>query len=83
LGRTEVGGVVVAARRRVDVGAIVGLAGILCRPVARICLCQAVCRVWAVVGLAVEGVWVVGAGCVLVEERAGDFIFVLSVVVVL
>ena len=79
--RTEVGRVIVAAGCRVDIGAVVRLCRVLCGPVARIRLRQAVCRVGAVVWLAVERVWVLGAGCVLVEERAADLIFVLPAVV--
>ena len=81
LRRTEVGRVVVAAGSRVDVRAVVGLSGVLRGPVARICLCQAVCGVWAVVRwLAVERVWVMGARRILVEQRAADFVFVPAVV---
>jgi hypothetical protein len=79
LRRAKVARCVVAARRRVDVGAVVGLAGVLCRPVGGICLGQAVGRVWAVVGLAVERVGV-GARGILVEQRAAYLVLVSAVV---
>jgi hypothetical protein len=79
---TKLVGWVVAGRSGVDLGAIVALAGVLCRAVAHIRLRQAVGRVWAVVGLAVERVLVSARG-VLVEERAADFVLVLAAVVLL
>lgn len=83
LGRAKVGGgIVVAARGRVDIGAVVGLSGVLRGRVADIGLGQAVGRVRAVVGLAVEGIGV-GAGGVVVQERAGDLVLVLPAAVVL
>lgn len=66
---------VVATRCRVDVRPDVCVACILRRAVARVCLCQAVGRVWAVLRVAVEGV-VVGACRILVQERAADFFLV-------
>jgi hypothetical protein len=80
LRRAKVCRVVVAAGCRVDVGAVVRLAGVLRGPVVGICLRQAVCRVRAVVWLAVKRVWV-GARCVFVEQRAADFILVHPTVV--
>jgi hypothetical protein len=56
LGSAELRGRVVAARRRVDIGARVGFAGVLCWAVGRIRLGQAVCGVWADLRVAVEGV---------------------------
>jgi len=66
----------IAASRRVDIRPAVGLARVLCRAVGRVCLCQTVGRVWAVLWVAVEGV-VVGACRILVQERATDLLLVV------
>lgn len=76
VGSAKLGSRLVAARGRVDIGAAVCLTRILRRAVGRICLCQAVGRVWAVFRVAVEGV-VVGACRILVQEGAADFVLVV------
>jgi hypothetical protein len=72
---------VVGGGCRVDVGPIVGLARVLCWAVCGVRLGQTVGRVGTVVGPAVEGV--LGASCVLVEQRAADFILVVPATVIL
>lgn len=56
LGSAKVRGRVIAAGCRVDIGAFVGLAWVLCWAVGRVRLGQAVCGVWADLRVAVEGV---------------------------
>lgn len=56
------------------------LARVLCWPLCRIGLGQAVCGVRANFRIAVEGVLVV-AGWVLVEERAANLVFIVAAVV--
>ena len=81
MGCAEITAGVVGSGYRVDIGAIVGLARILCWAVCGVRLGQAVGRVRTVVGPAVEGV--VGASSVLVEQRAADLILVVPATVVL
>lgn len=76
VGGTKVSSGLIAAGRRVDIRAVMGLARILRRAVGRICLCQAVGRVWAVLRVAVEGV-VVCACRILVQERAADLFLIV------
>lgn len=81
LGGAILGGGVVAARDGVVLGAVVGLAGILRGPLRRIRLGQAVGGVGADLGVAVEGVWVGAAGCILVlQQRAGDLVLIMPTV---
>jgi hypothetical protein len=82
LGGAKVSGWVIAARGRVDVGALVCLARVLCRPVGRVRLGQAVCGVGADFRIAVEGVLLLACG-VLVEQRAADLVLVVAAVVLL
>jgi hypothetical protein len=76
VGGAEVSSRFVAACGRVDIGAAMGLAGVLCRAVGRVRLCQAVGRMRAVLRVAVEGV-LLGAGRVLVQQRAADLVLIV------
>jgi hypothetical protein len=76
VGSAKLSSRLVAARRRVDIGPGVCLARVLCRTVGRVCLCQAVGRVRAVLRVAVEGV-LVGACRILVQERATDLVLIV------
>lgn len=81
LGSTEISSrVMVAAGGRVDVRAIVALARVLCWPLGRVRLGQAVCGVRADVRVAVKRIWV-GARWVLVKQRAADFVLIVPTVV--
>lgn len=77
---TKVAASVVTASCRVDGALGLGLAGVLSWPVGGIRLCQAVGRVWADFRVAVKRVRI-GAGGVLVQERAANFIFILGAVI--
>lgn len=76
VGSAELGSRLIAASRRIDVRSAVCGASILCGTIARVCLCQTVGRVWAVLRVAVEGV-VVRACRILVQERATDLLLIV------
>ncbi len=66
----------VATRGRVDIRTAMSLGRVLGRAIGRICLCQTVGRMRAVIWVTVEGV-VVGACRIFVQERATDLVLIV------